>query len=181
MKKSFIFATMAAAVLFAGCSSSDDLASNPGGEQGVDANTDLVAIEIGVASKSASMTMRGTGTVGDIQGETTNIWNGEQINVLMYNINADGTPTFNFTGGNTPLYNGTALVTPLTIENTASGIAKEISSGNPYTDPATAKYKVKYYPTTGRSDFWGYYLGGYGNVMEILLNLMVKPQFLIVL
>ena len=30
MKKSFIFATMAAAVLFAGCSSSDDLASNPG-------------------------------------------------------------------------------------------------------------------------------------------------------
>ena len=164
MKKSFIFATMAAAVLFAGCSSSDDLASNPGGEQGVDANTDLVAIEIGVASKSASMTMRGTGTVGDIQGEATNIWNGEQINVLMYNINADGTPTFNFTGGNTPLYNGTALVTPLTIENTASGIAKEISSGDPYTEPATAKYKVKYYPTTGRSDFWGYYLGGYGAV-----------------
>ena len=81
------------------------------------------------------------------------IWNGEQINVLMYNINADGTPTFNFTGGNTPLYNGTALVTPLTIENTASGIAKEISSGDPYTEPATAKYKVKYYPTTGRSDF----------------------------
>ena len=164
MKKSFIFATMAAAVLFAGCSSSDDLASNPGGEQGVDANTDLVAIEIGVASKSASMTMRGTGTVGDIQGEATNIWNGEQINVLMYNINADGTPTFNFTGGNTPLYNGTALVTPLKIENTASGIAKEISSGDPYTEPATAKYKVKYYPTTGRSDFWGYYLGGYGAV-----------------
>ena len=164
MKKSFIFATMAAAVLFAGCSSSDDITSNPSGDQGVDVNTDLVAIEIGVASKSASMTMRGTGTVGDIQGETTNIWNGEQINVLMYNINADGTPTFNFTGGNTPLYNGTALVTPLTIENTASGIAKEISSGDPYTDPATAKYKVKYYPTTGRSDFWGYYLGGYGAV-----------------
>ena len=163
MRKSFIFATMAAAALFAGCSSSDDLASNPG-EVGIDTDAEKVAIEIGVASRGANMTMRGTGTVGDIAGQTTNIWNGEQINVLMYNINADGTPTFNFTGGNTPLYNGTALVTPLTIENTASGIAKEISSGDPYTDPTTAKYKVKYYPTTGRSDFWGYYLGGYGAV-----------------
>ena len=163
MRKSFIFATMAAAALFAGCSSSDDLASNPG-EEGIDTDAEKVAIEIGVASRGANMTMRGTGTVGDIAGQTTNIWNGEQINVLMYNINADGTPTFNFTGGNTPLYNGTALVTPLTIENTASGIAKEISSGDPYTDPTTAKYKVKYYPTTGRSDFWGYYLGGYGAV-----------------
>lgn len=168
MKKSFIFATMAAAALFAGCSSSDDLASNPGGEQGVDANTDLVAIEIGVASRGANMTMRGTGTVGGTE-TATNIWNGEQINVLMYDINEDGTPTFNFTGGpNNPLYNGTALVTPLKIENTASGIAKEISSGDPYTGPYTGpdapKYKVKYYPTTGRSDFWGYYLGGYGAV-----------------
>ncbi len=163
MRKSFIFATMAAAALFAGCSSSDDLASNPG-EVGIDTDAEKVAIEIGVASRGANMTMRGTGTVGDIAGQTTNIWNGEQINVLMYNINADGTPTFNFTGGDTPLYDGTALVTPLTIENTASGIAKEISSGNPYTGPATAKYKVKYYPTTGRSDFWGYYLGGYGEV-----------------
>lgn len=163
MRKSFIFATMAAAALFAGCSSSDDLASNPG-EVGIDTDAEKVAIEIGVASRGANMTMRGTGTVGDIAGETTNIWNGEQINVLMYDINEDGTPTFNFTGGNTPLYDGTALVTPLTIEDTASGIAKEISNGDPYTDPANAKYKVKYYPTTGRSDFWGYYLGGYGAV-----------------
>lgn len=164
MRKSFIFATMAAAALFAGCSSSDDLASNPG-EEGIDTDAEKVAIEIGVASRGANMTMRGTGTVGDIQGQATNIWNGEQINVLMYDINADGTPTFTFTGGNTPLYNGTALVTPLKIENTASGIAKEISSGDPYTGPYTGpdapKYKVKYYPTTGRSDFWGYYLGGY--------------------
>ena len=160
MKKSFIFATMAAAVLFAGCSSSDDLASNPG-EVGIDTDAEKVAIEIGVASRGANMTMRGTGTVGDIQGQATNIWNGEQINVLMYDINEDGTPTFNFTGGENPLYNGNLLVTPLTAETKASGIAKEISNGNPYNNPAAATYKVKYYPTKGRSDFWGYYLGGY--------------------
>lgn len=163
MRKSFIFATMAAAALFAGCSSSDDLASNPG-EVGIPTEAENVAIEIGVGSRGANMTMRGTGTVGDIEGKTGNIWNGEQINVLMYDINEDGTPTFNFTGGTNPLYNGNLLVTPLTAENIASGIAKEINNGNPYTDPANATYKVKYYPTKGRSDFWGYYLGGYGAV-----------------
>ena len=163
MRKSFIFATMAAAALFAGCSSSDDLASNPG-EEGIDTDAEKVAIEIGVASRGANMTMRGTGTVGGTE-TATNIWNGEQINVLMYDINEDGTPTFNFTGGpNNPLYNGNLLVTPLTAENIASGIAKEINNGDPYTDPAAATYKVKYYPTKGRSDFWGYYLGGYGAV-----------------
>ena len=164
MRKSFIFATMAAAALFAGCSSSDDLASNPG-EEGIDTDAEKVAIEIGVASRGANMTMRGTGTVGDIAGEATNIWNGEQINVLMYDINEDGTPTFNFTGGTNPLYNGNLLVTPLTAETKASGIAKEISDGDPYTNPGAATYKVKYYPTKGRSDFWGYYLGGYGAVV----------------
>ena len=163
MRKSFIFATMAAAALFAGCSSSDDLASNPG-EEGIDTDAEKAAIEIGVASRGANMTMRGTGTVGDIEGEATNIWNGEQINVLMYDINEDGTPTFNFTGGTNPLYNGNLLVTPLTAETKASGIAKEISDGDPYTNPGAATYKVKYYPTKGRSDFWGYYLGGYGAV-----------------
>lgn len=164
MKKSFMFATMSAAVLFAGCSSNDDLAANLSGQEDLDG--DQVAIQIGVASK-ASMAMRGTGTVGDIEGQETNIWNGEQINVLMYEIDSEtGLPTFNPVLGadKKALYDGsTTLYTPLTGEDTDSGIAKEATEGSdPLIDPSNAKYKVKYYPQTGRSDFWGYYLGGVG-------------------
>lgn len=170
MRKSFMFATMAAAALFAGCSSHDDLSDNNNGKiDGLDG--DQVAIEIGVAS-NASISMRGTGTVGDIAdpaetpaSDRKNIWHGEQINVLMYEIDADGNPTFDLVKDKDgfALYDGsTTLYTPLANEQTNTGIAKELASGNPMDDYTSAKYKVKYYPQTGRSDFWGYYLGGVG-------------------
>ena len=168
MKKSFIFATMAAAALFAGCSSSDDLASNPGGDQGVDVNADLVAIEIGVGSPSAAM--RGTGTVGGVTDYDTNpstptevsptYWAGQKINVYMLNkgtmniarfVKADQTSE--------DIYNNAVLTTPSytgddpSVDGTASGIAK-------YIDEATGTYHglpfIKYYPPTGQFDFWGY-------------------------
>lgn len=171
MKKSFIFATMAAAVLFAGCSSSDDLASNPGGEQGVDANTDLVAIEIGVGSPSAAM--RGTGTVGGVTDYDTNpaspavvsptYWAGQKINVYM--LNKGTMEIAKFVKANDPenpedIYNNAVLTTPsYTGDNpstgaaTATGIAK-------YIDEAAGDYQglpfIKYYPPTGQFDFWGY-------------------------
>lgn len=175
MKKYFMFAAVVTAGMLASCSSESLTGSDPKIETPDQA--DLVPIEIGVASSQTKAGTRGTGTAGDIVGGT-NIWNGEQINVLMYQISdADETTaangekaTFNpVTDGATPtphnLYDETTLlVTPLTVENTASGIAKEIADGSPdpYTTPGTATYKVKYYPATGRSDFWGYYLGGYG-------------------
>ena len=168
MKKSFIFATMAAAALFAGCSSSDDLASNPGGDQGVDVNADLVAIEIGVGSPSAAM--RGTGTVGGVTDYDTNpstptevsptYWAGQKINVYMLNkgtmniarfVKADQTSE--------DIYNNAVLTTPSytgddpSVDGTASGIAK-------YIDEAAGTYHglpfIKYYPPTGQFDFWGY-------------------------
>lgn len=170
MKKSFIFATMAAAVLFAGCSSSDDLASNPGGEQGVDANTDLVAIEIGVGSPSAAM--RGTGTVGGVTDYDTNpaspavvsptYWAGQKINVYM--LNKGTMEIAKFVKANDPenpedIYNNAVLTTPSytgddpSADGTATGIAK-------YIDEAAGTYQglpfIKYYPSTGQFDFWGY-------------------------
>ena len=171
MKKSFIFATMAAAVLFAGCSSSDDLASNPGGEQGVDANTDLVAIEIGVGTPTS--VMRGTGAVGGVSkydattgyGDevTKTYWAGQKINVYM--LNKGTMEIAQFVKANDPthpedIYNNAVLTTPsYTGDNpstgaaTATGIAK-------YIDEAAGDYQglpfIKYYPSTGNFDFWGY-------------------------
>ena len=168
MKKSFIFATMAAAVLFAGCSSSDDITSNPSGDQGVDVNTDLVAIEIGVGSPSAAM--RGTGTVGGVTDYDTNpesptvvsktYWAGQKINVYMLNKGTMDIAQFVKADQTTEdIYNNAVLTTPSYTGNTPSG--DETASGiAKYIDEAAGTYNglpfIKYYPPTGQFDFWGY-------------------------
>lgn len=173
MKKYFMFAAVVTAGMLASCSSESLTGSDPKIETPDQA--DLVPIEIGVASSQTTGTTRGTGTVGgtvdydpgDPTNPNANIWNGEQINVLMYQIDDNNLPTFNYVkAGGDNLYDNTILlITPLKAEAKASGIAKEptATSADPYTSPATAQYKIKYYPAEGRSDFWGYYLGGYGS------------------
>ena len=174
MKKFFLFAAVAG--MLASCSSESLTGSDPNIEP--TPQEDLVPIEIGVASGQTKGMTRGTGTAGGtddtnatLTTDDDNIWRGEKIKVLMYKINQDGTPSFNFaTDGATPtpsnLYDATmSLVTPLKTENTKRGIAKQINSGDPYSpSPLTATgqatYKVKYYPSSGRFDFWGFYLGG---------------------
>ena len=158
MKKYFKFAVVAAAGMLASCSSESLTGSDP--EIKTPAQEELVPIEIGVATIQSRAITRGTGTVGDIE-TGTNIWKGEKVNVLMYNLN---TFTFATDGAATPknLYDNTiSLITPL---NTTTGLAREKNAGDPYTATAAgeASYKVKYYPATGRYDFWGYYLGGEG-------------------
>jgi len=174
MKKYFLFAAVAG--MLASCSSESLTGSDPKIEPTT--QEDLVPIEIGVASAQTKASTRGTGTAGDLASTGKNIWNGERINVLMFKINTSGTtdaPVYNSTfeyvtdGAATPknLYDGTiSLVTPLTVQNTNTGIAKEpydnTAANDPFQNPGSAKYKVKYYPAIGRADFWGYYLGGYG-------------------
>ena len=162
MKKYFMFAVVVTAGMLTSCSSESLTGSDPKIETPDQA--DLVPIEIGVASSQTTGTTRGTGTVG---GTTVaaNIWKGEKVNVLMYKIDSNNKPTFDFAtdGATNPnnLYDATmTLVTPLAGENKVSGLAKEINGGDPYESPAGATYKLKYYPPTGRFDFWGFYLGG---------------------
>ena len=166
MKKSLMFVAVAAAGMLASCSS-DSLTAGSDPEIKTPVQDELVPIEIGVATNQIKASTRGTGTAGgtDVDGDE-NIWRGERINVMMYQI-TDELPTFNPTlggaNGTTELYNNISMVTPLKDENKSSGIAKEPK--NPAQigghDPQY-QYTVKYYPPTGRSDFWGYYLGGYG-------------------
>jgi hypothetical protein len=129
-----------------------------------------VAIEIGVATTQQKGMTRGTGTTGGTlaydEGDPTNpeanIWRGERINVMMYDFGTFN-PTKGGADGTTELYPNTSMVTPLAGEHKASGIAKEPTNAAQigYNDPQYT-YTVKYYPSTGKSDFWGYYLGGYG-------------------
>lgn len=168
MKKYFLFAAVAG--MLASCSS-ESLTTGSDPKVEPTPQADLVPIEIGVATNQQKASTRGTGTVGDTdQNIAKNIWKGEKVRVLMYEIDANGNPTFNFTkdGAGDELYdNNTYLITPLASEGLRSGIAKEFdpapaSSADPYsmTGTGTTFYKVKYYPATGRSDFWGFYLGG---------------------
>ena len=164
MKKYFLFAAVAG--MLASCSS-ESLTAGSDSKIEQPTQDDRVAIEIGVATTQQKAITRGTGTAGGtgVAGDE-NIWRGERINVMMYQITND-LPTFNYTEGgatgNTPLYNNTSMVTPLKEENTSTGIAKEPSDAANigYASPQNT-YVVKYYPSTGKSDFWGYYLGGYG-------------------
>jgi len=164
MKKYFLFAAVAG--MLASCSS-ESLTAGSDSKIEQPTQDDRVAIEIGVATTQQKGMTRGTGTTGGtgVAGDE-NIWRGERINVMMYQITND-LPTFNPTlggaNGTTALYNNTSMVTPLKEENIASGIAKEPSNAAQIGGHSPQyTYVVKYYPSTGQSDFWGYYLGGYG-------------------
>ena len=162
MKKFFLFAAVAG--MLASCSS-DSLTAGSDPKIDQQPQDDRVAIEIGVATTQQKGMTRGTGTTGGtgVAGDE-NIWRGERINVMMYQITND-LPTFNPTlggaKGTDELYNNISMVTPLKDENTNSGIAKEpkVAAEIGGHDPQY-QYTVKYYPPTGRSDFWGFYLGG---------------------
>ena len=112
MKKIFLFATIAAAGLFASCSSTDDAisdAANSGIEGADDAPQ---AIQIGIGNL-AQMETRGTGTVGGVNALTggdaigidavANRWAGQKINVFMFTKGIEaveasaGSPAVNYT------------------------------------------------------------------------------------
>ncbi len=145
MKKCFLFAAVAG--MLASCSSESLTGSDPNIEP--TPQDDRVPIEISVASPEVKATTRSVGTVGDVSGGT-NIWQGEKVNVFMFE---KGTLTL-ATEGTTPLYNDVALTTP-NDGTSASGIAYEYyDSSAPVGDD---RVRYKYYPATGNFDFWGYY------------------------
>lgn len=139
MRKSFLFAFAATAML---CSCSQDEApvANNGGAD----DNGLVKIEIGVANKMELGT-RGTGTVGGTTVEE-NVWSGQEINVCMFNKGTldYATEINQTTGEEQNIFDaGTTLNAP---EAAVSGEAIR-----------TDEY-IKYYPVQGSFDFWGFHL-----------------------
>ena len=138
MKKYFLFAAVAG--LLASCSSESLTAgSDPKVEPTQD---DRVPIEINVASVQTKASTRGSGAVGDLDGDANNVWKGQKINAFMFDKNKLTIPQ----DEEGDIYNNTELTTPTGV---VSGIAKE------YLSATTVKHK--YYPQRGNFDFWGYY------------------------
>lgn len=184
MKKYFIFAAVAAAGLFASCSSSDDVAANDAPTPQVTEN-EQVPILLGATSRVSADATKGTGSVGDIAGENTNVWAGQHVNVFMFNkgtfylagayqkvVSTDGQNTVSYVATNEPaLYNNQEMRTPNPGANTGADVTEylTISDG---TDPDDGKTFVqhKYYPMTNNFDFWAYHVDdagtGTGNVGE---------------
>ena len=86
MKKYFIFAAVAAAGLFASCSSSDDIAANDA-QNPIEDPDARQAIRLNIGNV-VDMSVRGTGTVGGV-GTGTNVWSGQSINVFMFTKGTD--------------------------------------------------------------------------------------------
>lgn len=137
---------MAAVALLYSCSSDDNFTveESMGNDSQSVVDMQPMPILLGVSPNSIEIT-RGTGTVGDIEGEATNVWHGERINVLMLN---QGTmaPT-QFEGASICVDDTFAL--PV---GSASGAAIPVDG------------KFRYFPATGCSDFWAYRLDDAKNV-----------------
>lgn len=142
MKKNLFF-VLAVAGMLAGCSSSEsvDVLVSP-----VDNPVDYskVPIQVGVG-RIATLNVRGTGTVGDIEGGTQNVWRGQTVNVMMFEKGTLNLAIKDKELDQNPIYNGTPFTTP---DGDVSAVAKDASKA------------INYYPQSGQFDFWGYRLDG---------------------
>ncbi|MGN1262828.1 MAG: hypothetical protein ACI4TW_02230 [Prevotella sp.] len=160
MRKSFIFAFALAAGLLSSCSS-DDTISADGSNLANEGDNGLVPVEIGVSNKMVVST-RGTGTVGTVDtdgGDDANLyknqWQGQSVNVYMFNKVTSSNPKLSLAYFNSydtdfsgVIYENTEMVTPNT---------DTLNAGTANATLATrADHAVKYYPPTGNYEFWGY-------------------------
>lgn len=155
----FVIQMMVTAILICSCSSDDNFTA----EESVGHDSQRVAdkcpmpILLGVSPNSIEVT-RGTGTVGDIENEAANVWNGETVKVLMFQ---QGT------------------MTPTEFEGTEICVNQEfqmpVGSVNGSITPVDNQYR--YYPATGNSDFWAYRLDDAKNVQLTQTESAWKASF----
>lgn len=139
MKKIMFFA-LAAAGLFASCSSDDALTSDV--QKAEELNSDLVPIKVNLGNSVMTAT-RGTGTVGS-NDASLNKWNGETFRLYMLKKGTLDMAKDEVT--NIDIYNNEAFNAGTAAATTDSVLATA-SSG-----------ETKYYPRTGTFDFWAYRL-----------------------
>ena len=149
MKKSFYLAALAVVAL-GSCSSDDIVVSDPIANGGTD--NGLVPVIMSVGTPSLSVVTRGTGTVGNIV-DGSGAWNGECVRVLMTQIpeyaSDPDNPVFTYTyrkDGETPtkLFDNTFYCLPQ-VENEQIRLMPQ-------------GIETRYYPSTGSSNFFAYYI-----------------------
>lgn len=138
MKKTLFFA-IAAAGMLAACSNNDSLDATNNGISELSQEK----IQLGV-STTASVSTRGTGTVGGLKDED-NVWAGQDLWIYMLKKDSMEVQQYVDPNGNgTDIFNNTKFIAPKGQAGESYGIA------------STANGFVGYYPVNGQSDFWGY-------------------------
>lgn len=151
MKKYFFYAAMAVATM-ASCTSEDDLTVDP-----VNPTPDAeeqVALNLGVVTPSMTVGSRGTGMVGSVDGDGSNVtWNSQQLFVTMVNQKNDS------------VYqepDGKSYFENITFRAPRIGSSDDLIrmyTKNGYqatTDNGILEYK--YYPVTGEYTFYGWHV-----------------------
>ena len=134
--KKYLFIALAAAGMLSSCSSDDTVANErTNGEE-------LVPIKIGMGNVVTNVT-RGTGSVGAAGATTTNKWNGELVQIYMFD---QGTLDLAQNGG-AAIYDDEEFQTP----------AGEDGS---VTYATATSGETKFYPASGNFDFFGYRTDG---------------------
>lgn len=165
MKKLFFATALVAGMgMLASCSNDDVVAVN-GGAPGI-AENGLVPVELGISGPSVSVQKRGIGTVGDIDGEAGNVWNGEMLNLLMMersvrNFAGDADSiqwgfsqwTYTPDGKTSPDDDVTVTNFANVAVKTPTGVASGALTWETETTP-------KYYPNSGTHDFFAYHYDG---------------------
>ena len=149
--------------------SNDDVAVAPGVTPGA-GDADLVPIELALGNPTVSVQKRGSGTVGDIaSAEATNVWNGQNLYVLMTRQDDASTADENEFGLSTWTYESANPATDpnvdqdpyvndptATIINFDNELIKAPASGASGALAWTTG--PKYYPTEGTHDFFAYHI-----------------------
>lgn len=160
MKKNYFFIAALAIGMMSSCTNNEileevELPSLP--DQVIDEGTTRMAIELGISMPEASVSTRGTGSVGSIDAEQ-NQWNSQELGVLMYKKGTSTEAVEILDDNGEPYAEGEApavladvkFVAPAAGENSNGGLIRMINDDE--------KIQAKYYPMTGAYDFYGYHI-----------------------
>lgn len=141
MKKLVFFVIIAG--LLTGCTLNDNLDANVP-SQDPDFNL-YVPIEIGLGQ--VTVNTRGTGTVGGTAGTANNVWCNQMVNILMFKKGTLDLALIDPVDDPNPIYDHAVFRTQ-EVEGSFSNRAIDMTGS------------IKYYPSQGEFDFWGYRLDG---------------------
>ena len=156
MKKNLFYAAFALAMM-ASCTNEDNLGVEP--VVPTPETEDQVAINLGVNTPNI-VASRGTGTVGGVQNETRDItgWDNQELKIVM--VDADGN-----------------YAQEKISETATQYIFKDLTFNAPYKDATDSNIRIyksaglfqhKYYPVTGKFDFYGYHIDGITGYTETI-------------
>lgn len=172
MKKSYLALGLVAAVAMSSCSNDEPLVNGNGNQSDLTKGLQPVVLSMTTTSADVNVGTRGTGTVGSTEAEGNNVWQYEDIYVLMTSSDAnclekvDGvTPAWGFTSHPTATgpflkeqFNGTFWARPY-VKSTADGVNTWGLNYQLDKNEWWCHLPIdKFYPMNGKSQFFAFYI-----------------------